>query len=179
METEVMETAAFPKATPPWIGPIYYSEWKPDYRNSRSEINMNYIGTNNKPDVSLHIFYYGRQTQDKELINELNTIADKRLIKSQNFYTYKNQKIIETIIKPTGHESRIIWHWYHVANKNTADPAEAKLFQVQELITGSFTSSLVALSIKCTNTCESSKSIFEEFLDQHYDRISYSISSSK
>lgn len=172
---EALQEIFSPKAESPWLGPIYFDDWKPKYTGASIEINRLYVGIDKTSDISLHIFYYGQQTQDSELINELNTIADDRIIESQKTFIFENHNIIEKIITSNS-KKRLIWYWYYVNNKNVVSPIIVKLFQVRELISKKTSSSLIALSIECDNQCDNKKIELKEFLEKHHSRITNSLS---
>lgn len=172
---EVLQEISPPKAEHPWIGPIYFNEWTPKYKGASIEINRLYLGTDNTSGISLHIFYYGKQTQDSELINELNTIAGDYTIKSQRFFTFENHNIVEKIITSNSKE-RLVWYWYYVNNKSITNPIIAKIFQAQELLSEKTSSSLIALSTECDNQCDKKKITLTHFLKKHHSQIIDSLS---
>lgn len=174
-KAETLQEILPPNASTPWLGPIYFDDWKPNYTGASIEINRLYIGTDKAPDISLHIFYYGKQTKDSELINELNTVTDNYMIKSQRLFTFENHNIIEKITT-SNFKNRLIWYWYHVNGKDIANPIIAKLFQAQELISGKVSSSLIVLSTECNSQCSNKKLTLTDFLEKHHNQIIDSLS---
>ncbi|MCK5335172.1 MAG: EpsI family protein, partial [Gammaproteobacteria bacterium] len=172
---DTLQETPLPKAEAPWLGPIYFNDWTPKYRGASIETNRLYIGMNKAPDISLHIYYYGQQTQDSELINKLNTITDDDMIESQKIFTFENHNIIENIIISNS-KKRLVWYWYYVNNKNIVSPIIAKLFQARELISGKASSSLIALSTECDNQCNKKKLTLTDFLEKHHSQIIDSLS---
>ena len=170
-ETSTLDGIPPPLAQSPWAGPIYFNQWTPSYRGASIESDLLYIGTGNIPDVSLHIYYYGKQSRDIELISISNSIADDDLIKSQKNIKLGQHDITETIIQNEDNKERLIWHWFNVNNTNTIKPLWAKLLQAQELINGKISSSLISLSIECNTQCDNEKIPLEIFLNKHYDKI--------
>ena len=173
---ESHKTIANPDAEHPWLGPIYSSGWKPNYNNASIEKNLLFLGKDNTPDISLHIFYYGQQSQDTELINELNTIADYHIIKHSQTEYFKNHKINENILEISASENRLVWYWFNVHNKNIEKPITAKLYQALERIEGKTSSSLIAISASCQQPkCLEEKKHIKNFLNKHHDKITKSL----
>ncbi|MDH5425414.1 MAG: EpsI family protein [Gammaproteobacteria bacterium] len=170
-----LTTLTTPKAASPWLGPIHFNKWHPNYKGASLENNVIYVGSGDVSDIALHIYYYGKQTQDNELINELNTITDNHHLKSTRVILIDDFKIIESIISTKEKNDRIVWHWYHVNNKNTTSRGAAKLLYLQELIKGSTSSSLISLSSECTERCENKRKQLKYFLKKHKRNIISSV----
>ncbi len=170
-KADILTEIETPKAESPWTGPIYTNEWHPNYKGASIEINKLYVGTKNIHDISLHIYYYGTQSQDRELINELNNITKPHMIKSKQIITLEKYSITENIIIDHNNEKRAVWYWYFVNNKNTTKPIVAKLLQSKELITGKIRSALISVSIKCQLDCINERSFLEKFLKKHDTNI--------
>lgn len=158
------------KASMPWLGPIQTNSWKPDYRGATLELNQLYIGSENNSDISLHINYYGRQSQGKELINELNNITESDNITHKRNIAFNSHQIIELTFEKDK-TKRLVWYWFQVDNKATTKPIIVKLLQFKELTTGRSRSSLIALSAVCALDCTNEKSSLKRFLKKHYKDI--------
>lgn len=172
---EIIDFISPPKAQHPWLGPINSNTWKPEYLGASIESNVSYIGEDGTPDISLHLYYYGQQSQGRELINELNSIADNRAITLHNIVTHGQHNIIENIIITRNKKKRLVWYWYNINNKNTIKPLTAKLHQAQEIISGRATSSLIAISTECITDCLKQIHYLNIFLNKHHDHILNSI----
>lgn len=169
-ENNTLNKITLPGASPPWQGPIHFNEWQPDYNGASIEKNSLYIGMNNTADVSLHIFYYGQETQGAELINELNTIASTDQIISQQIVKLDTHDVVETSII-NNNKKRLIWYWYFINNRYTTRAVIAKLLQSNERISGNIHSSLIAISTECHSQCISAKHTLEDFLKKHEKKI--------
>ena len=171
MTPHSFENIPAPQAISPWAGPIYENKWKPDYKGATIEKNLLYIGTNEKPDITLNIFYYGKQSQGSELINELNSISSPHMIKSQDILENKEFDFIENIVTTSDNKLRIVFYWFHIDDKNTIKPAFAKLLQAKELLSGEATSSLISVSTECSNQCDQKRTELNNFIKKHKTHI--------
>jgi len=167
----VLEKIPTPLAVSPWAGPIFENKWKPEYKGASIEKNLLYIGTNGKSDITLSIFYYGKQSQDMELINELNSISAPQTINSQDILKNNQFDFIENIITTSDNKLRIVFYWFHINGKNTIKPAFAKLLQAKELLSGKATSSLISVSTECNNYCDKKRIELNYFIKQHKTHI--------
>ena len=165
-----------PSAVSPWLGPIHYNKWAPGYKNAGISSNTIYIGSDSHPEIALHLYYYGKESADSELINENNIITKDEYISSEKVFLFKDHKIIENIVTIPGIQSRLVWYWYYVNNKSTTSPIESKILHAQELITGKATSSLIAVSTECFNQCNRERSELKLFLEKHHSNITDTLS---
>ena len=175
IETNTLKKIAMPEAQAPWVGPIYYNEWQPSYKGASIDMNRLYIGTDNTPDISLHIFYYGQQSQDTELINELNAITELHTIKHKKVIELNNHPVIENLAVNRKSENYLVWYWYYIDNKYTITPILAKLLQSKERLTGNISSSLIAVKINCKAECNNERSSLKQFLTLHNNTITQSL----
>lgn len=174
-EPKILNDINQPLAMQPWIGPIYSNGWQPHYQNASIEKHLLYLGQENQPDISLHIYYYAKQSQDSELINEFNTIADYHHIKHQQVIRFQNHDINENVLELPNGEFYLVWYWFNVNSENIAKPIFAKWYQALELLKGKATSSLIAVSIKCDNQCNNKKESIKKFLVLHGEKINESL----
>lgn len=173
---DVLQKITAPVAADPWRGPIYNNEWKPDYKGASIEVNKLYIGTREQPNISLHLFYYGQQSQDSELINELNSIAAPKTIKHKKIINLNQYSIIENLIIDNNSKKHLVWYWYFIDNTITSKPTIAKLLQSKEIISGTIRSSLLAIKVSCEASCNSERKSLQLFLRKHQKEISNSLS---
>ena len=173
-EIKTVKEITTPLAETPWAGPIYYNQWQPDYKGARIVRNVQYIGTDDNPDINLHIFYYGNQEKDHELINIYNRIDKPELIHSKKVLTIENQEInkVEILIEA---KSQLVWYWYLVNNETTIKPFYAKILQSKELLSELISSSLIALSIRCQSDCTAENEKLTIFFKKHKNKINNSI----
>jgi len=169
-DKNTLNNISLASASLPWQGPIHYNEWQPGYLGASLKENGLYIGTNNTADVSLHIYYYGQESQDAELINELNTIAGTDQIISQRTIKLETHDVVETRIIHN-HKTRLIWHWYFINKRYTTRPLTAKILQSMEHISGNIDSSLIAISTECHSQCRDENKILEDFIKKHENKI--------
>lgn len=167
----MLEKIPTPLAVYPWAGPILENKWKPEYKGATIEENLLYLGTDKKPDITLSIFYYGKQSQDVELINQLNSISAPQTLKSQDILKNNQFSFIENIITTSENKLRIVFYWFHINGKNTIKPAYAKLLQANELLSGKSTSSLISVSSICNTHCDEERTELDRFIKKHQTHI--------
>lgn len=175
-KVDILTGIKTPSAESPWAGPIYTNEWHPNYKGASIEIKKLYVGTREIHDVLLHIYYYGSQSKDKELINKSNTITKPHMIRSKQTLALEKYKITENIIIDHNNEKRLVWYWYFINNQNTTNLILGKLLQSKELISGKIFSSLISVSTKCQLDCINERLFLEKFLKKHDANIFNSLS---
>lgn len=174
-EVNTLNDIIAPDAALPWLGPIHSNEWKPNYKGASIEVSSLYIGADELPNILLNILYYGNQSQDKELINELNNIVEPEFVDNRKIINLNNQNVVEErIIKDNS--KRLVWYWYYINNKDTVIPVIAKLLQSNERISGKIYSSLITLSTVCKTDCKYETNILKTFLSKHHNKINSAIS---
>jgi len=166
-ELQKAYTITNPMAKEPWVGPIPFNNWQPDYLGGSITKDLLYIGSDKTTDISFHIYYYGEQKKGAELINESNTISGNARVKSRKSIAVDQQPVIESIIAIPNNKNRLVWHWYYVNDQLLTKPILVKLHQSKELISGKSSSALIALSAECENQCEEEKSDLKLFIQQH------------
>jgi len=172
---------SLPTTLSPWLGPYPTSaDWHPIFHGATSQVNKMYRRDENE--ISVYAANYTYQTQDVELINELNNVYDttqgfKVTInsKSVTLRTEKRLSIIETHIKMSNGQNRIIWHWFRVAGHETANPLKAKLLELWKLTGGSTSSSVIAIKIDYDRDVADTNKVLEEFLVNNHEQINSAI----
>ncbi len=144
-----------PVAQASWNGPLSYEgAWDPTYVGASHEEVFTY----EKGMQRVYFYYalYAKQAQGKELADRYNTVYDRetwtpelggetRTLKL-NVWPYR---VNETVIRSKhGLAPKVVWQWYVVAGRVTANRQQAKLFELFKLInmTGN-TSLAVALAV--------------------------------
>lgn len=124
-----------------WSGPYPdESEWRPSFSGA-IERRGEYQKDGKK--VAVYLAYYPTQAQGAELINSQNMLFDSKgsrrlaeadsqiaLDKGLNWQIHATQVI-------AGDKSRLIWHWYEVDGKATANYLLAKAYEVSGRLSGS------------------------------------------
>lgn len=122
--------------------------WQPVYHGAKT---IKQIFENNGKQITLYIGYYEQQMQGKELIFDLNFIANRDVWQ----YQYGRDQLIytgdlavkEQLLKNSKSERKLVWYQYHVAGEYTANRYIAKLLQISGLLTGKRESYVMAAAI--------------------------------
>ena len=104
------------------------SDWDPVFKGADDR----YLATYKKGDKSIYVvvYRYVRQTQEKELINYLNRIYDKRnwkLVK-EGKYTGVDMPLIQELIR-SNQRDLLAWRWYRIVNVNITNKYLAKVLE--------------------------------------------------
>ena len=142
-----------PSAIQPWeMLSSPSNDWAPVFNGASTQYTQPYHS--NTGTIHLHTSYYAKQTQGTELINELNTLYDKKNWKlvrqtTQQIQLPNNEmlKLQELQLQNSHQRTRIIWYWYQIADKNAINPITAKLLELRKLIGKPPGSAVVALAI--------------------------------
>ncbi len=165
-----------PEPLAPWSSkynlPIAEStEWQPISRNASQELRAEY--TREAGIVELYLVHYRKQSQDAELINVGNQLFDEELWTSQN----ESLEILDPnlasgalsqinaleIVSRTG-KHKLLWYWYQVGNRSTANTYMAKVFQIFGLLEGRTDATLVVLASDCEQECLQAGDLIHSFM---------------
>ena len=113
--------------------------WQPVFNGADQELRLAF--TDAGREGAAYLAYYAQQGQGKELINELNTLYDKRNWMPVSEQTHRVEvagrpglDVREVAVRTPGGQTWLIWYWYHVADRATASARTAKLLQVWDLL---------------------------------------------
>ncbi len=162
------------KLTLPAVGggwrpaPQHRSTWRPKFPSADAEILQSYERNGRR--VQFFIAFYSRQTQDREVINVSNRVAD-----GKSWYRAGDHAAtVEVDGAPVrvsvtrmlrGERGRLAMSWYWVNGRFTANPYIAKLLQVQSRIFGGpDAAALVAVSASYENVPREADALLRNFL---------------
>ncbi|VAW53738.1 hypothetical protein MNBD_GAMMA05-1241 [hydrothermal vent metagenome] len=147
VESSVFKPAAF-VSIGQWSAVASDDDWVPKYGGAITR-KMRFIDENNR---QMHLFLgvYHRQTQGQELINDLNAISDGKIWHSKyqraKIQNVGGRQVFEQLIANNEGVQRLVWYWYHVAERDTINKYYAKILQVVGLVTGVPQASVVAIA---------------------------------
>jgi EpsI family protein len=156
----------FPPAAQDWSGPSETrDDWMPEYHGAIAALRAYRRGSN---EVYLYIGYYPRQSQGHELINELNHIANAGVWQTEPLperaVSVDDRPVLERVISsPTGRQ-RLVWYWYRVGGRQTANRYSAKALQVLGLVTGRTGASVTAVAVDIVTGEDDAKRLLHEFV---------------
>ncbi len=143
-------------------------DWVPQYSGAISQkiVFQNQRGQK----IQLFLGIYPAQKQGKEVINDLNRIADGKIWRSQ----YQKEKLIdagghqvlEQLLKNNNGSQRLVWYWYRVAGRVTVNKYQAKFYQVFGLLQGIQQASVIAVATKFDGEIAQSRNILTQFIAQ-------------
>ncbi len=121
--------------------------------------------------VDLYIAYYARQRQGAEIVNRLNRLADGRAWKRAG--SDRTEARVEgrllTVVRTrllSHRGDRIVWHWYWVNGRYTANPYFAKLLQAgAELMGGTRAAAVIAVAADNVGMPSTAEMALRAFLD--------------
>ena len=139
--------------------------WMPVYHGAINQKRL-YQKENNK--LSFYMGYYPVQKQGGELINDLNSISNKKVwhtvypIARQQ--TTANHRILEQLLDNGTNEKRLVWYWYNIAGNVTTNKYEAKFLQVLGLVTGKPWAYVAAATVQTGEDINFSRRILKDFI---------------
>ena len=156
-----------------WAGPLPTTDWQPEFQGA-NEILASYKKDNRE--ISLYIAFYASQTQDAELINELNHFFSPNTHVSNSSATLielngVELEVTETQIIMPNHSSRLLWNWYRVSDIETNTPFKAKLLELRKLVTSNKGSAAFAISVDHEHNIEKAQKALQDFISQNYQTI--------
>ena len=146
-----------------WTGPLLSEDdWMPEYHGAVTA-KQAYIKGADK--VTLYLGYYPVQKQGEELINGLNRISNEDVWRplyphARAKHVGHGQVLEQLLTKHTGGE-KLVWYWYRVAGRDTTSRYEAKLYQLQGLITGRPQAYLLAVAADIKSGGDAREVLFE------------------
>jgi len=137
---DATETIAIAAPVSTALGPVTSGpafEWAPAYTRPSDSARVQVLASGQP--VEAHVFYYARQHETQEMIhgaNNLQRLSDPKWpIRSRSLRDSPAGPVEELRIGHGGHEL-LIWHWYQVAGRETANAYRAKGLTALALLTG-------------------------------------------
>ena len=158
----------FPAGTGGWSGPMTTQDrWLPVYQGAIS--GMRTYGKDGK-EIYLYVGYYPVQSQGKELIYYLNRITNDevwRPVKGPNRVAVaSNHTVIEQVLESPVGQQRLVWYWYRVAGEPVTKEIEAKVLQLQGLLSGKPQASVVAIAADSGSDVVNTRKMLGEFISE-------------
>jgi exosortase A len=166
LSTAVEAGPAFPPAMQGWSGPSETRDgWMPQYHGAIAALRTYH---RDGDEVYLYIGYYPRQSQGRELINELNRIANAGAWRMEHVparaISVGDQPVLEqVIVSPTGRR-RLVWYWYRVGGRQTTNGYMAKAMQVLGLATGRTRASVTAVAVDIVTGEDNAERLLRDFV---------------
>jgi EpsI family protein len=155
-----------PAGSQGWSGPMQSADsWMPRFHGA---VSSKQAYRKDGDSVWLYIGSYPVQSQGRELISDLNSIADPSLWQLQYSHgvvvASGDRRLLEQRIRSASGEQRLVWYWYRVAGVATTNRYMAKLLQVYGLVAGKPQASLVALATGIEEDVQDSRQRLKDFM---------------
>ena len=142
-----------------------YDNWKPDYRGAITQ-QLTYENSQAEQ-IYLYLGLYISQRQGEELINDLNRISDEKSWQSQYQRAQEQEnngrQVYEQLLVHNDGTQRLVWYWYHVAERDTINKYHAKALQVLGLIKGVRQAGVIAIAANLETDPETTRKKLERF----------------
>ena len=170
----VIDPIQLPPAMGEWSGPLEtLDNWKPLFQGADAQIHRVYTHDDGRR-VHLFIAYYHQQRQGAELINSKNRLYDDEswspMSAEPRSVSLKSNSVLsvhETRLRHLSDARRLVWHWYCVDGRETANPYVVKLLEViSRLRRGHQGSAVIAVAVDYGNLrSDEAQTLLGEFLE--------------
>ena len=149
-----------------WSGPSESEDdWMPQYEGALNK-KQHYIKAGGK--IYLYTGYYQVQAENKELIAYHNQISDPEVwrptyTRARDVLVDEREVLEQLLINKQG-QQRLVWYWYNVGGRLTANKYEAKMLQVLGLLTGDTGSYIIAVAADKVADIEVTKKMMSNFI---------------
>jgi EpsI family protein len=164
--TRQADVVELPPGAQGWSGPTTAADnWMPHFHGAISSKQAYHKGGHI---VWLYVGNYPVQSQGRELISDLNSIADP----SEWQLQYSHGRVIEhgerslleqRMTSATG-EQRLVWYWYRVAGVSASGRYVAKLLQIYGLLVGQPEAALLAVATDIKGDEQESRQLLYDFV---------------
>lgn len=157
----------FPPAMHGWSGPSeIHDGWMPRYDGAIAALRAYHREGDEV--VYLYVGYYPQQSQGRELINEMNHIANADVWhmepKAQRAISMDDHPVLEQVITDRAGRQRLVWYWYRVGGRQTTNGYIAKALQVLGLVTGRTRASVTAVGTDIMTGDDDAERLLREFV---------------
>lgn len=160
---------------------VALTDWKPRYLSPRAEMTQTYHKADRQ--VALYLYAYRRQEQGSELINSRNVLVwteDRAWGKvGERPRTLNVAGGVADVVEGDllGSSQRLlVWYWYHVDGRSTANPYQAKLLEAWAKLSGRQDDAmLIALAAPYDDHPEHAEQTLEMFYREMLPEIEASV----
>jgi exosortase A len=139
--------------------------WMPVYHGA---VTQKQFYSRNGDEAVLFMGYYAAQSQGKELINDLNHIANGdvwyTVYPKAQIKTAGRRVVLEQVLKNDAKKQRLVWYWYNIAGMTTTNRYEAKVLQVLGLLMGKPHAYVIAVAVRVDDNIDHARQILEDFV---------------
>jgi exosortase A len=156
----------FPAEIAGWSGPFETEDdWQPRYKGALSKKRRYF---KEDQEVYLYVGFYPIQKQGEELIIYYNKVSNEDIwsatyTRARNAVVEKRQ-VLEQLLENKHGRQRLVWYWYRVGGRLTANKYEAKILQVLGLLTGDTSSYIIAVAADKTIDLDDAKEVMRDFI---------------
>lgn len=162
---------AAPAVPSPWRPTVDPNEdWRPQFVGADAELRRVYVAEDGRR-VVLFVAFYARQREGAELVNWANTIPGEAWTRAGSG---KAEARIDGKVRPVAYTRmmspsgrRLVWSWYWVGGRFTADPSVAKILQVKaRLLGGNPAAAVVAVAADYDETPAQAVAPLRSFIER-------------
>ena len=149
-----------------WSGPEATADsWQPRFHGA---VSSKQAYRKNGHTVLLYRASYAVQSQGRELVSDLNSIADQTDWQLQYAHGSEiengDRLLLEQQMRAAMGQQRLVWYWYRVAGVPTSNRYMAKLLQVYGLLVGKPEASLIAVATDIEGDVQAARLQLKNFI---------------
>ena len=149
-----------------WSGPMVTADsWQPRFHGAVSSKQAYH---KNGRTVLLFMARYAAQSQGRELVSDLNSVADQSMWQLQYAHARViedgDQTLLEQRMRTATGQQRLVWYWYRVAGVPTTNRYMAKLLQVYGLLVADPEAALVAVATDIEGDLQDARQQLSDFI---------------
>jgi len=161
---------AAPAGVGAWSGPAPQREpWDPQFPDADATFGADYVRGADR--VSLYLAVYRSQSDQRELVNERNSVYDpERWGRSARVEVpvplagARPGRVLEVSMRRPAHGHRLVWHTYYVGGRYVTSGWLAKLYQLRGVLAGTTGGAVVAVSTRVEGGERSARERLRAFL---------------
>jgi EpsI family protein len=171
-EPFVSAALAIPAAMGTWQ-PMAMEDWpwRPGQEGADRELDQIYV-TNSLESfsVGLHVRQYLQQHQGIELVTNTNPWRPDRkawrvMAQGNTLVDLGHPVRVDEVRVVSAHDNLLVWSWYRIDGRNTANPYMAKLLEAkQQLLTGSRQGARVFIATPAGDDSSQARAVLQDFV---------------
>lgn len=158
-------------------------EWRPAQQGADRELDQVYSSIAEPALVGLHLRQYLQQRQDVELVNNQQALRPDRkawrVVVQQRVGVELGQDQLVQVDEArvvSASQNLLIWSWYHIDGRNTANPYLVKILEAkQQILEGHRRGTRVFLATPFGEDTDQAQKVLQNFITDHLTDIQTSL----
>lgn len=158
-------------------------EWRPAQQGADRELNQVYSSIDEPALVGLHLRQYLEQRQDVELVNNQSPLRPDRSV----WRVFAQQRMttdlgegqslqVDEARVTSPRENLLIWSWYQIDGRNTANPYLVKILEAkQQIFEGRRKGTRVFIATPLGQDKDQARQVLQSFMTDHLTAIAASL----